>query len=86
MQIAVCDDNQGFLAGFDQQLRTMPQVEDVRCFSSLEAFLSSVEEGRQYDAAFLDIDWGGAGAGLDAAERLEQLSPKIGRASCRERV
>lgn len=76
MQVAVCDDNTGVLAELDRQLRALPQVGGVSSFSSLDAFLSTVEDGQRFDAALLDIDWDGREAGLDAAEKLEQLSPQ----------
>lgn len=76
MQIAVCDDNTGALAELERQLRLLDRVEGVACFSSLEAFLLSVEEGRRCDAVLLDIDWEGRDEGLDAAERLARLSPR----------
>lgn len=75
MQVAVCDDNSGFLAEFDRLLRTFPQIEAVSCFSSLTAFLSAIEDGRQYDGVFMDIDWDGSDEGMDAAEHLADLSP-----------
>lgn len=74
MQLAVCDDNEGFLAEMECRLRQL--VESVCLFSSLDALMSSVEEGRLYDAVLLDIDWDGKDAGLDAAGRLAQLSPR----------
>lgn len=76
MLIAVCDDNEGALAELERQLRQAAQVESVSCFTSLEAFLCCVEEGRRYDAVLLDIDWAGRDAGLDAAERLAELCPR----------
>lgn len=76
MQIAVCDDDQGALAQLDRQLRLSPRTGSVSCFANLDNFLSSVEGGQQYDAVLMDIDWAGHAAGIDAAEKLERLSPR----------
>lgn len=76
MQIAACDDNKVFLEELASQLRSLPQAEEVSCFSSLESFWLSVEGGRTFDAVLLDIDWAGQEAGLDAAEKLERLCPR----------
>ena len=76
MHIAVCDDNRDVLAQLDHQLRLSPRVAAVRCFARLDDFLRSVEGGRQYDAILMDIDWFGCSEGIDAAEKLERLSPR----------
>lgn len=76
MRLALCDDNREFLAQMEQYLRTLPQVESTAAFSTLDSFLLSVENGAQYDAVLLDINWNQPLNGMDAAEQLLTLSPR----------
>lgn len=75
MQIAVCDDNKLFLEDFEEQLRNIPFVDTIFAFSDYNTFLFSVDEGKRYDAVFMDIEWGQKRNGMDIAEELYKLSP-----------
>ena len=77
MQIAICDDNIHFLRELQKQLLTLPMVENIFAFSDIDAFLSSVEDGKFYDAALMDIDWNENRTGIDASAELFKLSPEI---------
>ena len=76
MQLAICDDNLDFLVQLEAYLRTLSQIESVAAFSTLDGFLLSVENGAQYDAVLLDINWNQAQNGMDIAEQLLVLSPQ----------
>jgi len=76
MEIAVCDDNELFLAEFETQLKTLPMVENVYMFSNLDTFLVSVDGGKRYDAVFMDIDWDKESVGMEAAAELYKLCPE----------
>lgn len=75
MQIAVCDDNKQFLEGFVSQIENSGIVDNIAAFSDWNAFLFSIDEGKQYDAVFMDIDWQQSQNGIDFAEELYKLSP-----------
>ena len=75
MQVAVCDDNKLFLEDFERQLKECPIIDATFPFSDYNALLFSIDEGKQYDAILLDIEWGQERTGLDIAEELYKLSP-----------
>lgn len=76
MQIALCDDNKFFLRELREQLRTIPLVDGIHCFSCLEELRESVENGESYDAVLMDIDWQEEKTGIDAAAELYRLAPR----------
>jgi len=76
MHIAVCDDNKLFLEGFEEQLRELSIIEAVFSFSDYNAFLFSVDDGKQYDAVLMDIDWNRDLTGMDIAEEIYKLNPR----------
>ncbi|MDR1060498.1 MAG: LytTR family DNA-binding domain-containing protein [Clostridiales bacterium] len=76
MQVAVCDDNKLHLLEMKEKLSSLPMVENAYLFSDLPLFLSSVEDGRSYDAVLMDIDWERGQTGMDAAEELYRRSPE----------
>ena len=71
----MCDDNKFFLEEFERQLRGIPIIDATFPFSDYNALLFSIDEGKQYDAILLDIEWGSERTGLDIAEELYKLSP-----------
>lgn len=75
MRLAICDDNRAFLRELGEHLCTLPLIESVSAFYTMESFLSSVEEGARYDAALIDLNWNQKRTGMDAAELLFSLSP-----------
>ena len=75
MHIAVCDDNKLFLKGFEEQLRELSIIEAVFPFSDYNSFLFSVDDGKQYDAVLMDIDWNQDLTGMDIAEEIYKLNP-----------
>lgn len=75
MEIAVCDDNRLFLHEIEGQLKTLTLVDNAFMFSSLEAFLFSVDGGKRYDAVLMDIDWEKKATGIDTAAELYKLCP-----------
>lgn len=75
MEIAICDDNELFIAGLKEQLQTLQMAENIITFSNLDTFFCSVEGGKRYDVVFMDIEWGKDVAGMDAAAELYRLSP-----------
>ena len=79
MLIAVCDDDELFLRDLESKLTSLSMADSISAFSSLDAFLLSVENGNRYDAVLMDIEWddkaGGGGAGMDAASELLRLNP-----------
>ena len=77
MQVAVCDDNTYFIRELQKQLSTLPIVENIFAFSDLKEFLSSVEDGKFYDAALMDIEWNDNHTGIDAAAELYRINPEI---------
>ncbi|MDR1766242.1 MAG: LytTR family DNA-binding domain-containing protein [Lachnospiraceae bacterium] len=76
MEIAVCDDNELFLREMGELLGAMSLVGNIYPFSSLDAFLFSIDQGRQYDAVLMDIEWNKKSTGIDAAEELYGLCPR----------
>ena len=56
MWIAICDDNPLFLTEIRKQVEELHMTEPPVCFSDLNAFWASVEEGVVYDAVLMDID------------------------------
>ena len=75
MRLAICDDNRAFLRELGEHLCTLPLIESVAAFYTIESFLSSVEEGARYDAALIDLYWNQRRTGMDAAELLYAMSP-----------
>ena len=76
MWIAICDDNPLFLTEIRKQVEELHMTEPPACFSDLNAFWASVEEGEVYDAVLMDIDWRQNENGMDAAEQLNRISPR----------
>ena len=76
MYIAACDDNALFLNELREQLRGLNIADRLAFYSDMDAFFSSVENGEAYDAVLMDIDWGRYETGIDAAEKLYELSPR----------
>jgi len=76
MQVAICDDNKLFLEGFEKQLQRIPFISTIFSFSDYNTFLFSIDEGRQYDAILLDIEWEQEHTGMDIAEELYKLCPQ----------
>jgi DNA-binding LytR/AlgR family response regulator len=76
MQVAVCDDNKYCLFEMKEKLSSLPIVENAYFFSDLPLFLSSIEDGRSYDAVLMDICWERDKDGMDAAEELYKSSPE----------
>ena len=76
MRSAVCDDNPLFLTEIQKQIEELHMTEQVISYSKLNAFFSSVEEGKVYDAVLMDIDWRQDENGMDVAEKLNELSPR----------
>jgi DNA-binding LytR/AlgR family response regulator len=77
MEIAVCDDDELFLRGMEEQLKTLAIVRNVYLFSRLDTFLFSIDEGKRYDAVLMDIVWDTTGEGLNAATELYRLCPDM---------
>ena len=75
MEIAICDDNKLFLEQFERQLQRIPLVSTIFSFFDYNTFLFSIDEGKQYDAILLDIEWERERTGIDIAEELYKLSP-----------
>ena len=61
MLIAVCDDDELFLRDLENKLLSLAMADSICAFSSLDAFLLSVEGGSRYDAVLMDIEWGEKG-------------------------
>lgn len=76
MQIAVCDDNKRFLEEIEAQLAALPMVANISTFSNFDTFLFSVDEGKQYDAILMDIEWNRERSGMEIAEELYKLCPE----------
>jgi len=76
MEIAVCDDNEMFLREIEEQLRELPMVESTYVFSSLDAFMLTIDGGKRYDAVLMDIEWHDKVAGMDAAAELNRRCPE----------
>lgn len=76
MQIAICDDDRLFLERFCAQVEALGLARRVEPFSTPDAFRSALEDGAQYDAVLLDIDWGRPETGLDIAEELYACAPQ----------
>lgn len=76
MRIALCDDNELFLDELEELLKTIPMAEEVRRFSCLEEFLDAAA-GEVYDAVLLDINWNDRKTGIDVAEELCQIAPRM---------
>ena len=66
MLIAVCDDDELFLRDLEIKLRSLSMADSVSVFSSLDAFLLSVEDGNRYDAVLMDIEWGASASGVES--------------------
>lgn len=76
MQLAICDDDRTFLEGFRAQVEALGLTRRIDCFASQERFLAALEDGAQYDAVLLDIDWKQEMTGMDLAEQLFRRSPQ----------
>ena len=57
MQIAICDDDRVFLERFCVQVKELELARKIDCYSAISHFLYSLEDGIQYDAVLMDIDW-----------------------------
>jgi len=77
MQIAICDDNKLHLLDMKEKLSSLPVVKSAFYFSDLMLFLSSIEDGRSYDAVLMDIDWDRGSTGMDAAAEVYDRNPDI---------
>lgn len=75
MEIAICDDNKLFILELEQQLHALAMPLAISTFSNYDAFLLTVEEGRQYNVILMDIEWDERRNGMDIAEELYKLSP-----------
>lgn len=75
MQLAICDNDHVFLAHFRAQVESLGLARRIDCFSALDAFLYAMEDGAQYDAVLMDIDWQQDATGMDIAEQLDQRAP-----------
>lgn len=76
MQLAICDDDRVFLERFRAQVEGLGLTRRIDCFSTLDSFLGALEDGTQYDAVLMDIDWKQNATGMDAAETLHRLCPR----------
>lgn len=76
MRIAICDDNPLFLVEIQKQIEELYLTEQVISYSNLDSFFSSVEDGSEYDAVLMDIDWRQDETGMDVAEKLSNFSPR----------
>lgn len=76
MQLAICDDDRVFLERFRAQVEDLELARRIDCFSALGSFLGALEDGAQYDAVLMDIDWKQDATGMDAAEALHRLCPR----------
>lgn len=76
MQIAICDDDRLFLERFRVQVEELGLARKIDCYSTLKQFIYSLDDGIQYDAVLMDIDWKQDETGMDAAEKLYQLGPQ----------
>ena len=76
MLLAICDDDRVFLERFRGQVEDLGLARRIDCFSALDAFLGALEDGAQYDAVLMDIDWKQDETGMDVAERLSACAPR----------
>lgn len=77
VKIAVCDDELRAAGQIrDMALRVF---DDISCdvFTEVEALLGKLEEGEEYSAILMDIEWDGKEKGIRAAERIKYLGPDI---------
>lgn len=72
MKVLLVDDESAMLLAMKMLLAKMEDVELVGAFQSANAALEFVEEGKEVDLAFLDIELAGD-SGLELARRLRML-------------
>ena len=75
MQIAICDDDRLFLERFRIQVEELGLARKIDCYSTLKQFIYSLDDGIQYDAVLMDIDWKQEETGMDAAEKVIPAQP-----------
>ena len=79
MRIAIVDDNQSFAENMKQVvedcLRSRQETAEIRYCANGYGILGDVEEGRNYDIYFLDVEMP-AIDGLELAQRIRRLEPE----------
>jgi len=75
MKIAVCDDIPVVLDEIKQQMHELGYNKNVDYYSCIETLYEEINNGEQYDAILMDIDWKKEKTGIDFAEELQSLCP-----------
>lgn len=72
MRVAVCDDQPKILQEMQELLLKEEDIRKVDIYSDIGIFFSMINEEKEYDVVFMDIDWKAEQTGIDFARRLYQ--------------
>ena len=75
MRVAVCDDQPEILQEMQELLLKEEDIRKVDIYSDIEIFFCMVNEEKEYDVVFMDIDWKAEKTGIDFARQLYQSCP-----------
>ena len=67
MRVAVCDDQPEILQEMQELLLKEEDIRKVDIYSDIEIFFCMVNEEKEYDVVFMDIDWKAEKNGIDFA-------------------
>lgn len=78
LKLAVCDDNIQFLREMENILETDTRVEEVDSYDTPEKLLKEIEENqKEFDAIFMDIEFGREINGIQYVKKIFQKAPHI---------
>lgn len=75
MRVAVCDDQPEILQEMQELLLKEEDIRKVDIYSDIGIFFSMINEEKEYDVVFMDIDWKAEKNGIDFARQLYQSCP-----------
>ena len=77
MRIAICDDEPVVLESLKMCIEKQPVVKSVQVFSKIENFQKKIETDCPYDVVLMDIEWRQEKNGMDFAEQLQKVAPRL---------
>lgn len=77
MRIAICDDEIIVLDSLKLELEKQKNIESIQIFSDIETFQKEIETQCLFDLVFMDIEWGREKNGIDYAEQLTKIAPRL---------
>ena len=78
LKLAVCDDNRLFLEEMKRILEKDERVESVKVYEHPQKLTEEITgEQKNFDAVFMDIEYGEKDTGMDYVEELYKKNPEI---------